>query len=176
MNLEREKVFLDSLDRKKREVENLIKYYSAGATTVGAVPIPFADAPILISGQIAMILKIFKIYGVENILPGQVVTTIFLERIISQGGRTMVKYLLKKAIPGFGSVITGGVAGSVTYLLGRSISEIGYRVALDAFHGGELSKNTEKMKKLVDRSIDESFLKSADSGIKNLKKILKKRK
>ncbi|MGL4253184.1 MAG: DUF697 domain-containing protein [Fusobacteriaceae bacterium] len=174
MNSEKEKIFLESLERKKKEVESLIKYYSAGATTVGAVPIPFADAPILISGQIAMILKIFKIYGVENILPGQAITGIFLERIIAQGGRALAKYLLKKAVPGLGSVVTGGVAGSVTYLLGRSISEMGYKIALDSFHGGELSKNTEKLKKLIDKSIDESFIKSADTGLVAFKKILKK--
>lgn len=174
MSQEREEIFLESLERKKKEAESLIKYYSAGATTVGAVPIPFADAPILISGQIAMILKIFKIYGVENILPGQAITGIFLERIIAQGGRTLAKYLLRKAVPGLGSVITGGVAGSVTYLLGRSISEIGYRIALDSFRGGELSKNAEKVKKLIDKSIDESFMKSADTGVAAFKKIVKK--
>lgn len=174
-HIKREEVFLESLERKKREVNSLIKYYSAGATTVGAVPIPFADAPILISGQISMILKIFKIYELEAILPSQAITGIFLERIISQGGKALAKYLLKKVIPGLGSVVTGTVAGSVTYLLGKSISEVAYKIALDSFRGGELHKNAESMKKLIDRCIDDNFLKFSNVGTSALKKMIKKK-
>lgn len=170
-----EKDFLNILEEKREKVDKLIIYYAGGATAVGAIPIPYADAPILIFGQVNMIREILKIYGLETIVTGPLISAILIKQIVSVGGKYLAKSLAK-LIPGIGSVISAGVAGTITYLLGKSISEVAYKISLDYYQGGEIYRSTETVKKLIDSSMERSFSKLGDMSEEILDKILKKEK
>lgn len=170
-----EKNFLDTLEEKREKADKLIIYYAGGAAAVGAIPIPYADAPILIAGQINMIREILKIYGLETIVTGPLISAILLKQIVSVGGKYLVKSVAK-IIPGVGSVISAGVAGTITYLLGKSISEVAYKISLDYYEGGEVYRNSEAVKKIINTSMEKSFSKLGDVSEEILDKILKKEK
>ncbi len=98
---------------------------AGSAATVGAVPIPFADAIGIIPVQIGMLASITAIFGLD-------VSTGFLTTLVggtftsisgTMGGRALVGGLLK-LIPGAGSLIGGTisatVAGAITTAFGEA--------------------------------------------------------
>lgn len=112
-----------NLDLKAQAAFKYVSGYVAGSAVVGASPIPFADAPILITMQTVMIGNITRIFGVS--LSREFVITIFSALGSAGGlatvGRAIAGNLLK-LIPGAGSVvggaITGGTAAALTLALG----------------------------------------------------------
>lgn len=119
----------DHLDEKRAYVvKKVIPSYTSGAGVVGAIPIPFSDALVLIPEQVAMTVHILKIYGLEK--SGRVISGIIGSTLLSQLGRLAAGSLLK-LVPGggsiTGSVINSSVAASFTWALGMSVSELGYR-------------------------------------------------
>ena len=101
---------------------------------MGAAPIPFADAAVLVPGQLAMIAHITSIYNMDNIntISKGVVSNI----IITQLGKSLASQLIK-FIP-LGSIVNAGVASSITYALGYSISEICYRMSEKILKGEQV--------------------------------------
>ena len=113
-----------SIDLKKQAAHKIVGASAGSAALVGAIPIPFADAPVLVALQIGMLAGISKIFGVEaskNLLRTLVVAmagpagAAFL-------GRAIVSNLLK-LFPGVGSVaggaISAGTAAALTMALGE---------------------------------------------------------
>lgn len=97
----------------------------AAAAGAGAIPIPFSDTFTLVPIQITMLASASAIFGLE-------VSTGFLTTLVSGtfgsvigtfGGRALVGGLLK-LIPGAGSlaggVVSGGVAATVTTIVGEA--------------------------------------------------------
>lgn len=128
----------DGLEEKKKFVaRKLIPSYTGGATAIGAIPIPFSDAILLIPEQVAMTIHILKLYDLEN--SSRIVSKIVGTTIISQLGR-MITASLIKIVPTIGSVtgsaINATVAGSLTWILGMAVSELAYRYK-KALHRGE---------------------------------------
>lgn len=86
------------------------------AATVAAVPLPFATMPVLTALQVSLVTLLGQLYG-QTLTPSQaggIVSAIaggFLAQMI---GRELIKF-----IPGLGSVIAAGWAGSYTYALGE---------------------------------------------------------
>ena len=52
--------------QRNKKAEMLIAAYAAGAATIGAIPIPRADAPILATLETKMIRDLGKIYGIQE--------------------------------------------------------------------------------------------------------------
>lgn len=112
----------------KEEAEEKINYYTVAAGGVAAAPIPFSDFAILLPTQIAMILHITKIYGVEMDKEGCIKIITALGAVAGVGFAT--KCLLGnclKFIPGVGSVAGGAinatVASTTTNLMGKAYVE-----------------------------------------------------
>ncbi|MEU6414718.1 DUF697 domain-containing protein [Microbispora sp. NPDC046933] len=112
------------LSRKREKATRIVRNSVAAAAAIGATPIPFSDAVLLVPNEIHMIARITAAYGLGTRLTtvsGAV--TAFLNGILSQVGASIAGNLLK-LIPGAGSVIGGAVnaatASSVTWALGRS--------------------------------------------------------
>lgn len=103
---------------------------TVGATTsavvVGAIPIPYPDAVILVPLETGFTKLIFKIYGVEY--SGQLVTGIVGSTTITQVAKSIVK-----AIPVAGAVVNGVVAGAIVFALGESVI-----AASEAIYTGKL--------------------------------------
>ena len=124
----------NNLDSKRECSNKVIAAAAVAAGGVGAVPIPFADAAVLVPGQLAMIAHITSIYNMDNIntISKGVVSNI----IITQLGKSLASQLIK-FIP-LGSIVNAGVASSITYALGYSISEICYRMSEKILKGEQV--------------------------------------
>ena len=125
-----------NLQLKKEEAAKVVKTAAIVAAGIGATPIPFADAPILVTTQVAMADSILDIYDLSRYtnLPKALIG----DMIMAQAGKAIVGRLLKW-FPGIGTVvgalITGAVASSLTAALGFALSEICYQAVDNAING-----------------------------------------
>jgi len=134
--------------------------YTSGAGVIGAVPIPFSDAMLLIPEQVAMTVHILKIYGLEQ--SGRVITGIISSTLLSQLGRLAAGSLIK-ILPGVGSVTgsiaNGSIAASFTWALGMAISELAYRYKKAVATGLKISfeefYKSQDIKKVMNEFKDE---------------------
>ncbi|MCM0599081.1 YcjF family protein [Periweissella fabalis] len=108
-----------------------IKGASVAAAGVAVSPIPFTDAAILIPGQTAMIIELYRLYGrsitegaIKGILSSLATTTV---------ARGVVGNLVK-FIPGIGTITGGAINATVAYTFTNSM---GMAVA-QALEAGEL--------------------------------------
>ena len=110
------------MERKKKAVKAVINQAVTVASGIGAVPIPFTDAALLVPNQVTMIARISAAYG----LPPQrsramaVAGSIVLTGGATMAGRYAVTNLLK-FVPGgaiAGSAISATIAGSLTRAVG----------------------------------------------------------
>lgn len=111
------------------KAERTVSVTVMAATATGAVPIPFADAPLLIGEQIAMmaaIAKIFKINIKEDGLKTLAVAALGVSGA-TIAGKTIVSNIAK-FIPGLGwfigGIISGATAGAITNGIGMAFIEL----------------------------------------------------
>lgn len=90
--------------------------FSLMAATVAAVPLPFADMPLLTALQVSMIVAIARTYGVELDWrqAGSLAVGIGGGFLAQLAGRELLKL-----VPGFGSAVAAGWAGAYTWALGE---------------------------------------------------------
>lgn len=107
------------LGRKRKQADHTVRLAAALALTVGAIPIPMADAGPLVTIQVGMMARVAAIYGVKvetAALAAAVATT-----VAAAAGKSAVVSLLK-LIPGAGTVVGGtisaAVAGTFTMAVG----------------------------------------------------------
>lgn len=146
-----------NIDLVKKEVNKAIRQHAAASFAVGFTPIPFADGPLLLANQSAMIGRIMKQYGLdsdfENI--SVIVSALGAGTLVSNLGRYLVAQLTK-FIPGAGSVINGSVATAITVSLGFTVSEICYRIAKKNIRGEDVTEfmtdllKSDEVKKMFD--------------------------
>lgn len=116
------------IERKKKAVKAIVNQAVTVASGIGAVPIPFTDAALLVPNQVTMIARISAAYG----LPPQrsramaVAGSILLTGGATMAGRYAVTNLLK-FVPGgalAGSAISATVAGSLTRAVGLAWARV----------------------------------------------------
>lgn len=123
------------------KAENAVAVAVATTATTGAIPIPFADAPLMIAQQVALMATICGIYGINIEKDGlkMLVTTALGAGGAAVVGKTIATNLIK-LIPGAGSVVGGavsaGTAGVVTLAMGKAFIEVCKMVKL-----GKLSES-----------------------------------
>lgn len=123
----------------------------ATTATTGAVPIPFADAPLLIGEQVAMMLAINNIFKIE--IEKDALKSL-ITAVLGVGGATLlgktVASNLLKFIPGAGSIaggaVSAGTAGAITLALGKAYIQV-----CKAIKMGELDQNDLTKKAGIDR-------------------------
>lgn len=111
------------------KAENAVAVAVAATATTGAIPIPFADAPLLIGEQVTLMATICGIYGINIKKDG---LKMLAATVIGAGGAAIVGKTvatnLLKLIPGAGSVaggvISAGTAGVVTLAMGKAFIEV----------------------------------------------------
>ncbi|MDO8732518.1 MAG: DUF697 domain-containing protein [Actinomycetota bacterium] len=116
------------IGRKKKAVDAIINQASALAAGIGATPIPFADAALLVPNQITMIARITAAYGLP---PSRARAMSLAGSIVLTGGATLAgRYAvtnLLKFIPGgavAGSAISATIAASMTKAVGLAWSRV----------------------------------------------------
>ena len=106
---------------QKKLATNIINLCSAACGVIGATPIPCDDLPILIPIQVAMIAAIAYVSGRE--LSFQTVTEFLTALGINVGTAFALREVargLMKLIPGFGNVVSAGIASAGTQAIGQA--------------------------------------------------------
>ena len=111
------------------KANNIVLGFVASTTATGAVPIPFADAPLLVGQQVAMMIAINKVFGFD--IQRDALQSLAIAALGVGGatviGKTVASNLMK-LIPGAGSVaggaISAGTAGVITLALGKAYIEV----------------------------------------------------
>ena len=103
--------------------QTLIKAFTAMCAAIGVQPIPLADFPILTGLQVIMISGIIHTSGRKMSLKlgaefmATLGANVGAALVLREGSRALLKLL-----PGWGNMISGAIAGSGTYALGRAAS------------------------------------------------------
>ena len=136
----------DGLAEKRKQANVAIAAATAGAAGVGASPIPFSDAALLVPIQSAMILRILNLYGIK-IANGTIVSLIGTMGV-SALGKTLAGTLIK-FIPGvgaaIGAVINASVASTFTAAIGFALSEMCHRQCRDMLDGKEIAFDIQQV-------------------------------
>jgi uncharacterized protein (DUF697 family) len=91
--------------------------FTIAAGTAAAIPLPFADMPVLTAIQVSMVGLLGKLYG-QTLSPSQaggIVSTIAGGFVAQAIARELLKF-----IPGFGSAISASWAAAYTWALGEA--------------------------------------------------------
>lgn len=109
------------LNRKRALAHGITGVSTTAATVVGAVPIPFPDAAILMPIEITLVNAIAQIYGIsKNEDSKQFISTIIEVGTISVAAKAAINAL--KAIPGVNigaSIVNAVIAGGIVAVLGE---------------------------------------------------------
>ena len=150
LNHELKELELTELNEK---AENAVAVATASTAVTGFVPIPFADAPLLIAQQVALMASICAIYKINIEKDG---LKMLATAAIGAGGAAVVGKTLAtnllKMVPGIGTaaggVISGGTAGVVTRAMGKAFIEVCKMVKVGKLSEKDItsSKGTEILK------------------------------
>lgn len=114
-NISRDSDIDELIFRRKKEVNSTITSFSFIAALIGLFPLPIADAPLLIITQFFMMRNLCHKYerkiGFGLML---IILSAFLGPIFFSA--------FAKLLPGLGSIIGACIAGSFTYLVGKTSS------------------------------------------------------
>lgn len=129
-----------NIKMKVQKSQLVVLATASAAAATGAVPIPVADAFVLVPEQIAMLASITNIFGlsIEKAAISAIVSATLGTAGATIAGKTVVSSLLK-LIPGYaaavGGVISGGVAAAITAALGEA-----YIGVMTAVASGEMKE------------------------------------
>lgn len=115
-------------ERKRQAAQRVIHQSVAMAAGVGATPIPFSDAALLVPTQVTMIARITAAYGLpaDRSRALAAAASVVLTGGATMAGRYLVTSLLK-FVPGgaiAGSAISATVAGTLTRAVGLAWSRV----------------------------------------------------
>lgn len=153
------------LEQKKFTANVIVATATTTATVVGAVPINFADAAILVPLETALTKSIFKVYNVE--FSADMIAAIVGSAAITNIAKAAITPL--KALPVAGAVINGAVAGAIVLALGEAVI-----ATSEAIHTGKIdpTKIAEVMKfiegKLKESKVVGELVKFMNENAKNL--------
>lgn len=138
---------LQDIENKEllEKADNVVLGFAASTAATGAVPIPFADAPMLIAQQVAMMAAINGVFGID--INKDALKSLAAGAIGVGGatviGKTVASNLLK-FIPGAGSVaggaISAGTSGVVTLALGKAYIQVCQAIKMGRLNQDELTK------------------------------------
>ena len=127
------------------KANTIVLGFVVSTTATGAVPIPFADAPLLIGQQVAMMIAINSVFEFD--IERDALTSLATAAIGVGGatviGKTVASNLIK-LIPGVGTVaggaISAGTAGVITLALGKAYIEVCKAIEMGKLDQGDLTK------------------------------------
>ena len=117
------------LKKMTSDAETAVNVASTAAGGIGAVPIPFADAPLLIANQVALMASIAYIFNLDIKRDG--LKALVIAALSSSGaaviGRMIVTNMIK-IVPGLGWLVGGAISAAtaaiITYAIGYSFIEL----------------------------------------------------
>lgn len=155
-------VQIASLKVKKKQAQMVVATTVAAAIGESTVPIPLADAAMLIPTQIAMITSITIIFGLDiskSFLTGFVSSTLGAAGATVLG-KTAVTAILK-CIPGVGTVIGGAISGATAGIITTALG-MAYIKIMEMIYKGEMKAedlNSDKGRDEMSRIFKEELKK-----------------
>lgn len=127
------------------KVDNVVLGFVAATGATGAIPIPFADAPLLIGEQVAMMTAINAVFKMDV---GKDALKSLATAAIGVGGATVVGKTIVanalKLIPGAGSVAGGAISaatsGLITLALGKAYIQVCKAIKMGELNQNDLTK------------------------------------
>lgn len=146
------------LARKVKEARRWAQTYVTTAFGVGFVPIPVADATLLVPMQITMLAHLSAIFGV-SLEKSQLISLVM--GLGGTGGTTLMGKLLVssvfKILPGLGTVtggaVTGAIASGLTLSLAYSYIEVLKQIATAEQQGRDM--RLREIQKIMNRSFEQ---------------------
>ena len=141
-----------NMKEKREAAKRIVIQHSSASAFVGFTPIPFSDAPILLTNQTGMLVRILFIYEMGSLLPSikGIIGTLGVPTMVSNTGVWLSGQLLK-LIPGLGSIwggiISASVAASLTTAIGMSAVEFCHKMYALIIEG-----NAEKIGNYMDEA------------------------
>lgn len=136
---------LDFKEAKRKRADKIIWSNAVAAAAVGLTPIPVADAPVLSGIQVEMIISIGYVYGVDLTVKNALG---LLGPALGWAGGPLFVEQLAKLIPGVGSAIGAGVAGTLTYAIGKTYHRL--------FAEGDFNPDPDEVKDRLRKEYEEA--------------------
>ena len=145
------------------KANNIVLGFVASTTATGAVPIPFADAPLLVGQQVAMMIAINNVFGFDVKRAALQSLTV---AALGVGGATVIGKTvasnLMKLVPGVGSVaggaVSAGTAGVITLALGKAYIEVCKAIKMGKLNQDALTK--KEGREMLKKAFKEQMKKS----------------
>lgn len=149
-----------NLKLKQKKAQAVVAASVAAAAATGAAPIPFSDAPLLITTQTTMLGGITAVFGlpIEKSTVTAIVSTLAGTAGTTVLGKTIAANLLK-FVPGAGTVVGGAISASTAGVLTAALGEA-YIIIMTMIYKGELSVedlSTDKGKKEITKIFTEQL-------------------
>lgn len=126
------------LKMKARKAHAIVAAAAAGAAATGAIPIPVADAAVLVPEEVSMIASITAVYGFQI---AESTMTSIVYALMGTTGATMAGKALANAakhIPGYGTVIGAAISGTIAAGVSASLGET-YIALMNAIASHDIS-------------------------------------
>lgn len=154
---------MESYELKKmlEKAENVVAGFVAATGATGAIPIPFADAPLLVGEQVAMMAAINGVFHMD--VKKDVLKSLAIAALGVSGATVIGKTVVSSAfkfIPGIGSVvggaISGGTAGLITFALGSAYIQLCTAIKMGRLDESALGnkKGAEMLKRFFKEQLD----------------------
>lgn len=153
------------LKRKRAMAQSVITASTAAGGAVGAIPLPFADAAILVPVESGLVTALRKIYEIPDGDDAQkIMDTILDVGTASIAAKAAIGAL--KAIPGVnlaGEVINAIVAGAIVAAIGEGSAFVFEKVYL-----GEMSaKDVDAIRDFMEQKLDNEFVRKVTEVIED---------
>lgn len=139
-----------NMELKRKNAQKIVIAAAAGAAAIGAVPIPFSDAALLVPEQIGMLAGITVAFGIPV---DKASLAAILSATIGTGGATLLGKTivtnLIKLIPGAGSIVGGAISAATAAALTSALGEA-YIVIMTMVAKGEVSPDFIKTKEGIE--------------------------
>lgn len=154
------------LKRKRAMARGIVGTFSAAGATVGAVPIPIADALVLSPIEVAEINAIAALYEIKrDDSSKKFLDTIVEVGTVSVAAKAAISAL--KAIPGINlaaSVINAAIAGSIVAAIGQ-----GSAYAFEQVYLGKKSlDDLDWLRKLMENELSKDFIEKATDVLRQV--------
>ena len=133
-----------NLKLKQKRAQAAVVSGTLAAAAMGAAPIPFSDAALLVPTEMTMLAAITAIFGFDI---SKTILTTLISSIVGTGGttfagRALVSNLLK-AIPGVGTIVGGAISGTTAAALTTALGEAYIGIMTAMFKGEITAKDLE---------------------------------
>lgn len=148
------------LKRKRAMAQSVITASTAAGGAVGAIPLPFADAAILVPVESGLVTALRKIYGIPDGDDAQKIMDTILEvGTASIAAKAAISAL--KAIPGVN--LAGEVINAIVAAIGEGSAFVFEKVYL-----GEMSaKDVDAIRNLIEQKLDNEFVRKVTEVIED---------